>query len=153
MDPVKLGKRLARIPQTLRRVFLKQARGESDRFRSRFEERIELAHRDRALFDRTKIKRIVFANAAVPFALTSLSSSPFVQLLNATIERANLFSATKLGAGRRGPVPLVTRGNNEVRPFLVLRLGDVVQLDASIWTVARRRSSRHCSRGRFAEPA
>ena len=46
---IKLRKTFARIPETLRRVFLHQTRRKRHAFGGRFEQRIELPQRNRAL--------------------------------------------------------------------------------------------------------
>ena len=58
--------------------------------------------RDRAMLDRSKIKRVVFAHDRVAFALASLSRGAFVQLLHAAIEGANFFLARKFSAAAGG---------------------------------------------------
>src|SRR2546429_318550 len=70
---IKLGKRFAWIPETLRRVFLEQTGRKRYAFAGRFEQRGELPQRDRALLTRAEIKRMIFAHAGMPFALTSLA--------------------------------------------------------------------------------
>ena len=53
---IELSETFARIPQTLRRIFLHQTGRERHAFAGRFEQRIELPQRDRALLARAEIK-------------------------------------------------------------------------------------------------
>ena len=51
---IKLGETFARIPEAFRRIFLHQTGRERHAFAGRFEERIELPQRDRALLARAR---------------------------------------------------------------------------------------------------
>src|SRR5438067_5551051 len=107
---------------TFRLVLLHQTGRERYAFAGRFEQRIELSQRDRALLAGAEIERMIFAHAGVAFALTSLARSAFIELLHAAIKRANLFRARELRAGRRRPRAFIPAGKNQVRPCLILRL-------------------------------
>ena len=133
---IKLGETFARIPEAFRRIFLHQTGRERHAFTGRFEERIELPQRDRALLAGPEIERMVFANTRVALALASLARCALVELLHAVIEGMNFFGACKLRAGWRRPGPLVPAGKNQVRPFLILRACHCEQLHARIRMVA-----------------
>src|SRR6266513_2375899 len=109
---IELSETFARIPQTLRRIFLHQTGRERHAFAGRFEQRIELPQRDRALLARAEIKRMIFAHAGVAFALASLTRGALVELLHAAIEVMNLFGACELRSGWRGPCPFVPACKN-----------------------------------------
>src|SRR4029077_7166270 len=83
---IKLGETFAWIPEAFRRIFLHQAGRERHAFTGRFEERIELSQRDRALLAWPEIERMVFANTCMALALASLTSGSLVELLHAVIE-------------------------------------------------------------------
>src|SRR5207244_3080678 len=102
----------ARVPQTLGRIFLEKTCGEGHSFAGRFDQRLELPHRDRPLFDGTQIKRMMAPDARVPFSLAALPRRAFVQLLDAGVEGPDFFLAAKLRAGRWRPVAFVTAGEN-----------------------------------------
>src|SRR5438105_15583340 len=110
---IELSETFARIPQTLRRIFLHQTGRERHAFAGRFEERIELPQRDRALLARPEIERMVFAHTRVALALASLARGALVELLHAAIEGMNFFSACELRAGRRRPRAFVPASKNQ----------------------------------------
>src|SRR5438093_3630627 len=119
---IELSEAFTWVPPTFRRVFLHQTGRERYAFAGRFEQRIELSQRDRALLAGAEIERMIFAHAGVAFALTSLARSAFIELLHAALKRANFFRARELRAGRRRPRAFIPAGKNQVRPFLILRL-------------------------------
>ena len=69
------GEQLARIPKAFRRIVLHQTGGESDCFRCRFEESIELPKRDLALLCRSRDKGYDFSDRGMALALTALPRS------------------------------------------------------------------------------
>src|SRR5438552_14448256 len=133
---IKLGKRFAWIPETLRRVFLEQTGRKRYAFAGRFQQRVELPQRDRALLTRAEIERMIFADAGMAFTLTSLARGTLVELLHAAVEGPNFFRARELRAGRRRPRSIVPAGKNQVRPILILRLRHTEQLRPRIRMIA-----------------
>src|SRR5437016_5832997 len=149
---IELSETFAWIPQTLRRIFLHQTGRERHAFAGRFEQRIELPQRDRALLARAEIKRMIFAHAGVAFALASLTRGALVELLHVSIEDANFFRARELRAGRRRPRTFVPTGKNQVGTVLILRLRHGEQLHARVRMIARGRTRGAKRRSRFFKP-
>src|SRR5438045_8528653 len=96
---------------------------------------------------------MIFTNAGVSFALVALLGGAAVELLNAAIEILDLFLAREFTFVRRRPVSFVPARENQMRPFLSLRLRDGQQLHARVRMIARRVATRAEGRSDFLQPA
>src|SRR5437764_171595 len=96
---------------------------------------------------------MIFTNAGVSFALAALLGGAAVELLNAAIEILDLFLAREFTFVRRRPASFVPARENQMRPFLPLRLRDGQQLHARVRMIARRGATRAEGRSDFFQPA
>src|ERR1700757_5371965 len=107
---IKLCEAFAWIPETLRGIFLHQARGQRHAFAGRFHQRIELLQGDRTSLYPPEIKRMNFAHAKMSFSLASSPRGALVELLHAAIKSSDLVRTRELRASRWRPCAFVPAG-------------------------------------------
>src|SRR5436853_4521868 len=96
---------------------------------------------------------MIFTNDGVSFALAALFGGAAVELLNAAVEILDLFLAREFTSVPRRPASFVPARENQMRPFLPLRLRDSQQLHARVRMIARRVATRAEGRSDFFQPA